>query len=140
MSKHIITLAVLLAMGLSVTGCENDAGNTALLGAGLGAGIGALTGDSSSALTGAAIGGGAGYLIGDGSDKQKAQKQQQQQTDSQIAQLRAEQQMVSVWITNSNGSKKEVKLQKSGPNFIGPKGETYTSMPTEDQLKSVYGF
>ena len=133
MSKYIITLAALLAMGMLVTGCENDAGNQALLGAGLGAGIGAITGDSGDAMTGAAIGAGAGYLLGGGSDKQKAQQQE-------IDQIRAEQQIVSVWITNSNGSKTEVKLRRSGPNYIGPKSETYTSMPTEDQLKSVYGF
>ncbi len=133
MSKYIITLAALLAMGMLIAGCENDAGNQALLGAGLGAGIGAIAGDSDGALTGAAIGAGAGYLLGSGSDKQKAQQQE-------IGQIRAEQQVVSVWITNSNGSKFEVKLRRSGPNYIGPRGETYTSMPTEDQLRPVYGF
>ena len=133
MSKHIITLVALLAIGMLVSGCENDAGNQALLGAGLGAGIGAITGDSGDALTGAAIGAGAGYLLGTGSDKQKAQQQE-------INQIRADQQVVSVWITNSNGSKIEVRLRKSGPNYIGPRGETYDSLPTEDQLRPVYGF
>jgi hypothetical protein len=131
MSKYIITLVALFAVSLCVTGCENDAQNTALIGAGVGALIG---GDD--AATGAAIGAGAGYLIGNESDKNKSQ----QQTDQQMAQIRAEQQVVSVWITNSNGSKSEVRLRRSGPSYIGPKGETYTSMPTEDQLRSVYGF
>ena len=137
MSKYIITLVAMLAIGMLVSGCENDAQGNALLGAGLGAGIGAIAGgESSDILTGAAIGGGAGYIMGSESDKKKTQ----QQTDQQLAQIRAEQQIVSVWITNSNGSKIEVKLRKSGPNFIGPKGETYSSMPTEDQLRPVYGF
>ena len=136
MSKYIFTLVALLVTGMLVTGCENDAQGNALLGAGLGAGIGAIAGgESSDILTGAAIGGGAGYVMGNESDKKKTQ----QQTDQQIAQIRAEQQIVSVWITNSNGSKTEVKLRKSGPNYIGPKGETYPSMPTEEDL-SVYGF
>jgi hypothetical protein len=134
-STTILLVTVFAMSAMFTAGCENDAQNTALLGAGIGALIG---GDD--AATGAAIGAGAGYLIGDGSDKKKAQQQTQQQTDSQIAQLRAEQQMTNVWITNSNGSQIEVKLQKSGPNFIGPKGETYTTMPTESQLRPVYGF
>ena len=136
MRRYLTPLLLLIAMGLVVSGCENDAQNTALLGAGLGAGIGALAGDSGDALTGAAIGAGAGYIFGSESDKKKTQ----QQTDQQLAQIRAEQQIVSVWITNSNGSKTEVKLRRSGPNYIGPKSEVYNSMPTEDQLRQAYGF
>lgn len=47
---------------------------------------------------------------------------------------------VTVWITNSNGSQTSVSLQKSGPGFVGPRGEYYTNMPTEKQLRMVYGF
>lgn len=139
-STTILLLAVFAMSTMFTAGCEDEAQSSALLGAGLGAGIGALAGGSDGAITGTAIGAGAGYLMGEGSKQKKAQQQTQQQTDAQIAQLRAEQQMVSVWINNSNGSQIEVKLQKSGPNFIGPKGETYTTMPTEDQLRPIYGF
>ena len=137
MTKYTITLTALLIIAIAVSGCENDAGTNALLGAGLGAGIGAIAGgDSSAIMTGAAIGGGAGYILGNESDK----KTTQQNTDAQLAQIRAEQQIVSIWITNSNGSQTEVKLRRSGPNFIGPRGETYSSMPTQEQLKPIYGF
>ncbi len=47
---------------------------------------------------------------------------------------------VIVWITNSNGSKTSVKLRRSGPGFIGPRGEWYPSIPTNTQLRVVYGF
>lgn len=44
-----------------------------------------------------------------------------------------------VWITNSNGSRSKVILIKEGPGFVGPNGEHYSSMPTEDQLRVLYG-
>jgi hypothetical protein len=50
-------------------------------------------------------------------------------------------QIVTVWITNLNGSKSSVALIKCpyNPGFTGPKGEYYPSMPTEEQLHMVYG-
>ena len=47
---------------------------------------------------------------------------------------------VTVWITNSNGSRTAVKLTRSGCGFIGPRGEWYPTMPTNHQLRVVYGF
>jgi hypothetical protein len=47
---------------------------------------------------------------------------------------------VTVWITNSNGSRTSVQLTRSGPWYIGPRGEYYTTMPTNEQLRVVYGF
>lgn len=50
------------------------------------------------------------------------------------------QETVVVWITNDNGSKTEVKLTKSKyGGYIGPQGEYYSTMPTEQQLKALYG-
>ncbi len=54
--------------------------------------------------------------------------------------IAVEQTTVTVWITNSNGSQRSVSLQKNGPGFVGPRGEYYTNMPTEKQLRMVYGF
>ncbi len=127
-------LAVGVACGIALTaGCESDAGNTALLGTAIGAGVGALAGgDTEGALIGGAIGGGAGYMIGNESDKKK--------TQSEIASVRAEQDVVTIWITNSNGSQVPVKLRKDGPGYVGPRGERYPTLPTEAQLKPVYGF
>ena len=127
-------LGLVVACGIALTaGCESDAGNTALLGTAIGAGVGALAGgDTEGALIGGAIGGGAGYMIGNESDKKK--------TSSEIAAVRAEQDVVTIWITNSNGSQVPVKLRKDGPGYIGPRGERYPTLPTEAQLKPVYGF
>ena len=140
MSKHLVILSLLAIVGVGlgfVAGCETDAQSNALIGSGIGVGVAALTGgDSGDLMTGAAIGGGAGYIVGNESDKKKGQ----QRTDAQLAAIRAEQNIVSVWITNTNGSKQEVRLRKSGPNFIGPRGEVYSTMPTEEQLRQVYGF
>jgi len=47
---------------------------------------------------------------------------------------------ITVWITNSNGSKTAVKLTRQGPWYVGPRGEYYTEMPTNEQLRVVYGF
>lgn len=47
---------------------------------------------------------------------------------------------VTVWITNSNGSKTSVRLTREGPWYVGPRGEYYAEMPTNGQLRVVYGF
>jgi hypothetical protein len=47
---------------------------------------------------------------------------------------------VVVWVTNYDGSKTEVKLTMAEDGgYIGPKGEYYSTMPTEEQLKALYG-
>ncbi len=61
-------------------------------------------------------------------------------TEPVVRQVVVEASVVSVWITNSNGSKTEVKLTRSGPGYIGPRGEYYTEMPNNEQLRMVYGF
>lgn len=46
---------------------------------------------------------------------------------------------ITVWLTNDNGSKTPVTLTPSSGGFVGPSGEFYSSMPSEQQLKAVYG-
>jgi len=139
MLKRFVTVVVLAAVSVCVMfwgGCETESQNSALLGTAIGAGIGALAGgDTEGALIGGAIGGGVGYMAGNESEKKKTQ----QKTQQQIANIQAQQNVVTVWITNSNGSQTPVKLTKDGPGYIGPRGERYASMPTEEQLKQVYG-
>jgi hypothetical protein len=137
MSPKNITIQIavfsVLSLLLVAAGCESDAQTGALIGTAAGAGIGQLAGrHAESTLIGAAVGGGIGYILGNEQDKQKA--------ELEMAGLRHEMNTVTVHVTNSNGSIIAVKLQRSGPGYIGPRGEYYPTLPTEDQLRPVYGF
>ena len=46
---------------------------------------------------------------------------------------------ITVWITNDNGSLTDVTLTRRFSGYIGPLGEYYQTMPTEEQLKILYG-
>jgi len=131
----LILMAVVMGLGLAfVVGCESDAQTGALIGTAVGAGAGqAIGGDTTSTLIGAAVGGGAGYMIGSERDKKK--------TKAEIDSLRQDMNTVTINITNTNGSITPVTLRKQGVVYIGPRGETYTTLPTEEQLKQAgYGF
>lgn len=46
---------------------------------------------------------------------------------------------IFVDVHNSNGSVTPVQLKKKDDVYIGPKGERYEELPTEEQLKPIYG-
>lgn len=46
---------------------------------------------------------------------------------------------VVVNVVNPNGSYTPVTLRQEGGTFVGPRGERYLQMPTEEQLRQVYG-
>ncbi len=132
--KYLIISVVTIGFSIAlIAGCQSSAQTGALIGTAAGAGVGqAVSRNRTGTLVGAAVGAGTGYVVGNEIDKKK--------TRSEIEALRAEQDNVTVWITISNGAKLPVTLKKSGPNYIGPKGEVYPCLPTEDQLRPVYGF
>ena len=137
MTKYLLTflVAAVVSAGLLFTlGCESDAQTGALIGTAAGAGIGQAIGrDTGSTLIGAGVGAGAGYMIGSEQDKKKAAAEREQ--------LRQEMNTVTINITNSNGSITPVRLRRQGVVYIGPRGETYTTLPTAEQLKQAgYGF
>ena len=140
MSKQLTTttVAVVISMALLfAAGCQNDAQT----GAGVGVLGGALAGqliggDTKSTLIGAGVGAGAGYIIGNERDKKKAQAK----TQEEMNQLRAEMNTVTVTVTNANGSKSQVLLRKQGVGYVGPRGEYYDHLPTDEELKPIYGF
>ena len=137
MTKGLLTflVAAVVSAGLLFSlGCESDAQTGALIGTAAGAGIGQAIGrDTQSTLIGAGIGAGAGYMIGSEQDKKKAAAEREQ--------LRQEMNTVTINITNSNGSITPVRLRRQGVVYIGPRGETYTTLPTAEQLKQAgYGF
>jgi hypothetical protein len=51
-----------------------------------------------------------------------------------------EQGTLTVWIANSNGSTTPVTLTRQGSSYIGPRGEYCATMPSNEQLRMVYGF
>jgi len=136
MARNLTIILMVAAVGFGLTfvvGCESDAQTGAALGAVAGAGIGQLAGgDTESTLIGAAVGGGAGYMLGSEGDKKKAAADRDQ--------IRREMNTVTVNITNSNGSISPVRLTKQGVGYVGPRGEYYDHLPTESELKPIYGF
>jgi hypothetical protein len=124
-------ILVLAVVGIIAVGCETQAQSGALIGSGVGAGVGALAGRGSAegTLIGAAVGGGAGYIVGNEGDKKQQMQSMQQQQNS-----------VLINIHNSNGSIITVKVTRSGVGYVGPRGEYYDHLPTEAELRPVYGF
>lgn len=150
-SSRLMKTGFTLALGLALTGCATTEGSgpssaakTAGAGAVIGAGLGAIIGHQSGetgkgAAVGAAVGGLGGYAVGNEKDKSAAN------TQTQAAQAQAnaayhDATTVVINVTNSNGSITPVTLRKQGNVYVGPKGEQYTALPTEEQLRSVYGF
>jgi len=136
MAKGLVTILIAAAVCVGLAffaGCESDAQTGAAIGSLAGAGIGQLAGgDTESTLIGAAVGGGAGYMLGNEQDKKK--------TQAEIQNVRKEMNTATINITNSNGSITQVKLRKQGVGYVGPKGEYYNQLPTEEQLKQAgYG-
>ncbi len=136
MTKNVtkIMMAFVVSLGsVFFAGCQGEAQLGSALGALAGAGIGQLAGgDTEATLIGAAVGAGAGYMLGNESDKKASAAQRNA--------IRADQNSAVVWITNSNGSQVPVRLAKNGPAYIGPRGELYNQLPTQNQLRPVYGF
>jgi hypothetical protein len=60
--------------------------------------------------------------------------------ESTASQPRQEMNTVTVNITNSNGSVSQVRLRKQGVGYVGPRGEYYDHLPTDEELKPIYGF
>ena len=136
MPKNITVIPVAIAVSLAlvfVAGCETCAQTGAAVGALAGAGIGQLAGgDAESTVIGAAVGGAAGYMLGNEADKEQARAER--------AYIRQETKYVTVNITNSNGSISRVRLRRHGVGYVGTRNEYYSTLPTQEQLRPVYGF
>ncbi len=140
MNKHFVTVSTVFVVSVAIvfaTGCQSDAGRGAGIGGLAGAGVGAIIGHQSGhttegALIGGGVGAGAGYIIGNERDKKK--------TEAEMDQLRAEMNNVTVTVTNSNGSKSPVVLRKQGVGYVGPRGEYYDHLPTDEELRPLYAF
>ena len=143
MFKKCVMYMLVLSLVLSsvlVSGCEKKWQSGTLIGAGAGAAIGQVAGGNTEAtLIGAGVGALAGGLIGGAMDSSDSKKADEKKKDSSVASA-SDQNTVTVWLTNPNGSQTPVRLTRNADgSYTGPKGERYQTMPTEEQLKPVYG-
>jgi len=136
MAKNVTKIVMVFVVSLGAVffaGCDSEAQICSAIGALAGAGIGQLAGgDTEATLIGAAVGAGAGYMLGNETDKKASAAERDA--------IRSDLSSTVVWITNSNGSQVPVRLAKNGPAYIGPRGEIYNQLPTQNQLRPVYGF
>lgn len=144
-SALFVGVLVIIPM-LVGTGCATNptyqqnesAFNQAAIGAALGAIAGGIIGNNSHGafgnregmVAGAAIGG----LLGGTMGHQKDQTRQQMGALNEMAST------VIINVSNSNGSVTPVTIRRAGNQYIGPRGEYYNALPTEQQLKVAYGF
>ena len=137
-------LAVVLSlMAATLVGCTS-AQKGAGIGAGSGALIGGLIGNNSGntaegAAIGAAIGGLGGYAVGNEMDKGDTEDRIDE-ANARAAAAQEAADTVVINIENSNGSVTPVVIRRQGHVYVGPKGEIYNALPTQDQLRPVYGF
>lgn len=134
----------ILAVTVGLTGCASPdparqaEANDTVLGAALGGVLGGVIGHNAGdghnrllgAVLGATIGGLAGNQIGQSQDASR----------NRVAALEQAQNTVTVMVVNSNGSYTPVVLRRYGNAFIGPRGEYYTMLPSDAQLRPIYGF
>ena len=141
--KKVIILGVAVAM-MFQAGCATETTptqNSTLIGAGLGTAAGAVLGnnlgDGHNRGQNRAIGMAAGALVGGVLGNQQGQQKEMRQ---QLNTVQQNQYISTVWLENANGSRTPIQVrQVEGGQYMGPRGEYYPSMPTQEQLRSVYG-
>jgi len=132
-------ISIVLAAVLLAGACGGCGGmklhpiyGAALVGGVVGGVIGYQSGE---ALAGALIGAG---VLGTGETLRQADRLAERQEKEKCPE-RGEEKIVFE-VTNSNGSITPVELKRKGCAYIGPNGERYDKMPSEEQLRQVYGF
>ena len=135
------TITGLLLAGLMFqAGCASmtPTEQSTAIGTGIGAALGAVLGNNlGGSRNDRELGIAAGALVGGVVGNQYGRQGEMQR---QINTVQQQQFITTVWVENSNGSKTPVVLrQTEGGQYIGPRGEYYTTLPTQDQLKAVYG-
>ena len=133
MRTRIASGLMLCGLVAYMAGCETKAQT----GAAVGAGAGALTGqaigrNTEGTLIGTGVGAVGGYIIGNEMDKSEVRAQQAKDAEPANTCI--------INITNSNGSVTPVTLRRVGGVWVGPRGEQYSTLPTADQLRPIYGF
>lgn len=136
MKHRILSLTAVAVTSIALVGCEgmNSQTTGTLGGAATGALVGGIAGNNikginktEGAIAGALVGG----LIG---NRMGAQQ-------DQINAMDARTNYMTVSVRNSNGSVTPVQLSRvQGDIWRGPRGEQYNGVPSEGQLRQLYGF
>jgi hypothetical protein len=132
-------IVTLIASLMFLGGCGEGMRASSIYGASLcGALVGAIVGhqseeDGEGAAVGAVIFG-VGELLNQLDNLEDKDKEHKDNDDNGRTEIYV------IQVHNSNGSITPIEIEKRGNTFIGPKGEHYESLPTEEQLKPVYGF
>lgn len=138
MTKTRLGVALLAGFILQAGCATTPSDEATLLGAGIGAGLGAILGHNMGGSShDRELGMAAGALIGGTLGNQYSRQATMEQ---QLGVVQAQQFYSTIWIENANGSKTPVQIrQTEGGQYIGPRGEYYDTMPTDEQLKQLYG-
>ncbi len=137
--KYVVSLILLAGLVGCATPSQMGTAQTqgvvggALAGGILGAIIGNNVGDGNNQALGAAIGAALGGAAGNQYGKN------QDYNNQRLSALETQMSTQEVIIHNDNGSINRVRLIKTASGYIGPRGEEYTVLPTEEQLKPYYG-
>ncbi len=136
--KTPVIIALMVSL-LSLGGCGEGMKASDIYGASLtGAVVGGIIGyQSHEEGEGAAIGA-ALFGVGELLDQLDNLDKEEKEYDDDDGDGRTE--IYVIQVHNSNGSITPIEIEKKGNTFIGPKGERYETLPTEEQLKPVYGF
>lgn len=132
-------IVTLIASLMFLSGCGEGLRSSDIYGASLcGALVGVIIGhqsdeDGEGAALGAAVFG-VGELLSQLDNLDEKEKKHRDEGDDGRAEI------YIIQVHNSNGSITPIEIEKKGNTFIGPKGEHYDQLPTEEQLKPVYGF
>ncbi len=148
----VLKTAGVVLVGAMMAGCatpqyqqNRSAFNDAAIGAALGAVAGGVIGNNSHGafgnregmVAGAALGALLGGSMGHQTDQVNAQMGA---VNAQVGAANELASTVVINVQNSNGSYTPVTLRRAGNQYIGPRGEYYSALPTEQQLKVAYGF
>jgi uncharacterized protein YcfJ len=137
--RVLICLAVGVGL-LMQMGCASPMTQTeqsTVIGSGLGAAMGMILGHNlGGSRNDRELGAAAGAILGGVIGNQYGTTREMQQ---QVNYMQQQQFITTVWVENGNGSKTPVQLRMTeGGQYIGPRGEYYSTMPTQEQLKKVY--
>ena len=147
--KKIFYSLTMIAFVAVISGCNpyNNAGEGAAAGGALGALAGGIIGHQSHDTgAGMLIGGAVGAVTGAavGSTIQKPELPPQQVIVTQPATVIVPTttysgDTVTVNVPNNNGGYTAVVLKRSGNGYVGPQGEYYDQIPSNEQLQAMYG-